>query len=52
MENADDERRQLLEEAMELDHIFIFKLPQEVSSSASTDSEFWPGLRSRYPGCF
>ena len=29
----------------------IFKLPQEVSSSASTDSEFWPGLRSRYPGC-
>ena len=31
--------------------VFIFKLPQEVSSSASTDSEFWPGLRSRYPGC-
>ena len=23
---------------------FIFKLPEEVSSSASTDSEFWPGL--------
>jgi len=25
--------------------------PQEVSSSASTDSEFWPAIRSRYPGC-
>ena len=25
---------------------FIFKLPQEVSSSASTDSEFWPGLEA------
>jgi hypothetical protein len=25
---------------------FIFKLPQEVSSSASKDSEFWPGLRT------
>ena len=31
--------------------MFIFKLPQEVSSSASTDSEFWPVIRSRYPGC-
>jgi hypothetical protein len=30
---------------------FIFKLPQEVSSSASTDSEFWPGFRRPYLGC-
>jgi hypothetical protein len=43
--------RRVLSLHSEFSSVFIFKLPQEVSSSASTDSEFWPAICSRYPGC-